>query len=139
MKQARAFGLSIMPATQNPIDLDYKSLSNAGTWFIGRLQTKQDVNRAKENLRTLNAKLQELQNSFQEEVDSFTEKSDISTEEFEKVLIRPKKSNIDITLVSLLFIFTLYLYRFYSYIDITLVSLLWAPYKNENGTLEKSF
>ena len=45
LKQARAFGLGIVVATQNPVDLDYKSLSNAGTWFIGRLQTEQDVNR----------------------------------------------------------------------------------------------
>ena len=42
MKQARAFGLGIVLATQNPVDLDYKALSNAGTWFIGRLQTAQD-------------------------------------------------------------------------------------------------
>ncbi|MFT6398267.1 MAG: hypothetical protein ACJAYU_003025 [Bradymonadia bacterium] len=42
LKQARAFGLGIVLATQNPVDLDYKALSNAGTWFIGRLQTAQD-------------------------------------------------------------------------------------------------
>ena len=42
MKQARAFGLGVVLATQNPVDLDYKALSNAGTWFIGRLQTAQD-------------------------------------------------------------------------------------------------
>ncbi len=42
LKQARAFGLGIMLSTQNPVDLDYKGLSNTGTWFIGRLQTEQD-------------------------------------------------------------------------------------------------
>ena len=39
LKQARAFGLGVIRATQNPVDLDYKGLSNAGTWFIGRLST----------------------------------------------------------------------------------------------------
>ena len=42
LKQARAFGLGIVLATQNPVDLDYKGLANAGTWFIGRLQTERD-------------------------------------------------------------------------------------------------
>jgi hypothetical protein len=42
LKQARAFGLGVVLSTQNPIDLDYKALSNAGTWFLGRLQTEQD-------------------------------------------------------------------------------------------------
>ncbi len=45
LKQARAFGLGIVLATQNPVDLDYKGLSNAGTWFLGRLQTKRDKDR----------------------------------------------------------------------------------------------
>jgi len=40
LKQARAFGLGLVLSTQNPVDLDYKALSNAGTWFIGRLQTE---------------------------------------------------------------------------------------------------
>jgi hypothetical protein len=44
-KQARAFGVGVLLATQNPVDLDYKALSNAGTWFVGRLQTAQDVDR----------------------------------------------------------------------------------------------
>jgi hypothetical protein len=39
LKQARAFGVGIVLATQNPVDLDYKALSNAGTWFLGRLQS----------------------------------------------------------------------------------------------------
>lgn len=42
LKQARAYGLGIVLATQNPVDLDYKGLANIGTWFIGRLQTRQD-------------------------------------------------------------------------------------------------
>ncbi len=42
LKQARAFGLGLVVATQNPVDLDYKALSNTGTWFIGRLQTERD-------------------------------------------------------------------------------------------------
>jgi hypothetical protein len=42
LKQARAFGLGLVLATQNPVDLDYKGLSNVGTWFLGRLQTERD-------------------------------------------------------------------------------------------------
>lgn len=42
LKQARAYGLGVILATQNPVDLDYKGLANVGTWFIGRLQTRQD-------------------------------------------------------------------------------------------------
>jgi len=45
LKQARAFGVGVVLSTQNPVDLDYKGLSNIGTWFIGRLQTRQDVDR----------------------------------------------------------------------------------------------
>ncbi|MGE3164433.1 MAG: DUF87 domain-containing protein [Planctomycetota bacterium] len=50
LKQARAFGLGVVLATQNPVDLDYKGLSNAGTWFIGRLQTERDVARVLDGL-----------------------------------------------------------------------------------------
>jgi hypothetical protein len=50
LKQGRAFGLGIMLATQNPVDLDYKGLSNTGTWFIGRLQTERDKARVLEGL-----------------------------------------------------------------------------------------
>jgi hypothetical protein len=50
LKQARAFGLGIVLATQNPGDLDYKGLSNAGTWFIGRLQTERDKERLLDGL-----------------------------------------------------------------------------------------
>lgn len=50
LKQGRAFGLGIVLTTQNPVDLDYKGLSNAGTWFIGRLQTERDKLRVLEGL-----------------------------------------------------------------------------------------
>ena len=45
MKQARAFGVGVVLSTQNPVDVDYKALSNAGTWMIGRLQTERDKRR----------------------------------------------------------------------------------------------
>ncbi|HLN56952.1 MAG TPA: ATP-binding protein, partial [Thermoanaerobaculia bacterium] len=50
LKQARAFGVGIVLATQNPVDLDYKGLSNCGTWFLGRLQTERDKARVLEGL-----------------------------------------------------------------------------------------
>ncbi|HWN98209.1 MAG TPA: ATP-binding protein [Blastocatellia bacterium] len=50
LKQARAFGLGVVLATQNPVDLDYKGLANTGTWFIGRLQTERDKQRVIEGL-----------------------------------------------------------------------------------------
>jgi hypothetical protein len=50
VKQARAFGLGLLLATQNPVDVDYKALSNAGTWFIGKLQTDQDKQRLLDGL-----------------------------------------------------------------------------------------
>ena len=50
LKQARAFGLGVVLATQNPVDLDYKGLSNIGTWMIGRLQTERDKARVMEGL-----------------------------------------------------------------------------------------
>ena len=50
LKQARAFGLGVVLATQNPVDLDYKGLANTGTWFIGRLQTERDRARVLEGL-----------------------------------------------------------------------------------------
>jgi hypothetical protein len=50
-KQARAFGVGMVLATQNPVDVDYKALSNAGTWVIGRLQTERDKDRLVEGLR----------------------------------------------------------------------------------------
>lgn len=60
IKQGRAFGLGCLLATQNPVDLDYKALSNIGTWFIGRLQTERDKLRVLDGLEgaagTQNAK-----------------------------------------------------------------------------------
>ncbi len=50
LKQARAYGLGVVLSTQNPVDLDYKGLSNTGTWFIGRLQTERDKLRVLEGL-----------------------------------------------------------------------------------------
>lgn len=50
LKQARAYGLGLVLATQNPVDLDYKGLSNIGTWFLGRLQTERDKNRVIDGL-----------------------------------------------------------------------------------------
>jgi hypothetical protein len=50
LKQARAYGLGVVLATQNPVDLDYKGLSNTGTWLLGRLQTERDKERVLEGL-----------------------------------------------------------------------------------------
>ena len=50
LKQARAFGLGVVLSTQNPVDLDYKGLSNAGIWFVGRLQTERDKKRLMDGL-----------------------------------------------------------------------------------------
>ena len=55
LKQARAYGLGVVLATQNPVDLDYKGLSNAGTWFLGRLQTERDKARVLEGLEGASA------------------------------------------------------------------------------------
>jgi hypothetical protein len=54
MKQARAFGVGVVVATQNPMDLDYRALSNAGLWCIGRLQTDADRNRVVDGLSSSN-------------------------------------------------------------------------------------
>ncbi|MFN0071797.1 MAG: helicase HerA domain-containing protein [Chloroflexota bacterium] len=54
-KQARAYGLGVVVATQNPVDLDYKGLANAGTWFLGRLQTERDKERVLEGLEGASA------------------------------------------------------------------------------------
>ncbi len=50
LKQARAFGLGVVLSTQNPVDLDYRMLSNIGTWFIGRLQTERDRDKVLEGI-----------------------------------------------------------------------------------------
>ncbi|MCA9179384.1 MAG: DUF87 domain-containing protein, partial [Planctomycetales bacterium] len=55
LKQARAFGLGVVLATQNPVDLDYKGLANTGTWFLGRLQTERDKARVLEGLEGASA------------------------------------------------------------------------------------
>lgn len=55
LKQSRAFGLGIILATQNPVDLDYKALSNIGTWMIGRLQTERDKNRILDGLEGISS------------------------------------------------------------------------------------
>ncbi len=52
LKQARAFGLGVVVATQNPVDLDYKGLGNIGTWFLGRLQTERDRERLLDGLES---------------------------------------------------------------------------------------
>ena len=52
LKQGRAFGLRLVLSTQNPVDLDYKAMSNAGTWLVGRLQTENDKARVLEGLRS---------------------------------------------------------------------------------------
>ncbi|HZP38924.1 MAG TPA: ATP-binding protein [Methylomirabilota bacterium] len=52
LKQARAFGIGVVLATQNPVDLDYKGLANAGTWLIGRLQTERDKARVLDGLES---------------------------------------------------------------------------------------
>ncbi len=53
LKTARAFGLGVLLTTQNPVDLDYKALSNAGTWFVGKLQTEQDKARLLDGLESV--------------------------------------------------------------------------------------
>ncbi len=55
LKQARAFGVGLVLATQNPVDLDYKGLSNCGTWFLGRLQTERDKARVLDGLEGASA------------------------------------------------------------------------------------
>jgi hypothetical protein len=55
LKQARAYGLGVVLATQNPVDLDYKGLSNCGTWFLGRLQTERDKLRVLDGLEGASA------------------------------------------------------------------------------------
>jgi hypothetical protein len=57
LKQARAFGVGIVLATQNPVDLDYKGLSNTGTWFLGKLQTERDKARVLDGLEGVAAGL----------------------------------------------------------------------------------
>jgi hypothetical protein len=51
LKQARAFGVGLVLVTQNPVDIDYKAMSNAGTWIVGRLQTENDKRRVLDGIR----------------------------------------------------------------------------------------
>ena len=57
LKQARAFGVGLVLATQNPVDVDYKALSNAGSWFVGKLQTERDKLRLLDGLQGASADL----------------------------------------------------------------------------------
>ncbi len=57
LKQARAFGVGLVLATQNPVDVDYKALSNAGSWFVGKLQTERDKNRLLDGLQSTSSDL----------------------------------------------------------------------------------
>lgn len=71
LKQARAFGLGLVLATQNPVDLDYKGLSNTGTWFVGHLQTEQDRDRVLDGIgggRAERARMAELLNGLSSRV-----------------------------------------------------------------------
>jgi hypothetical protein len=65
LKQARAFGVGLVLVTQNPVDLDYKAMSNAGTWIVGRLQTDNDKRRILDGIRgglpDLDARLSNLE------------------------------------------------------------------------------
>lgn len=65
LKQARAFGVGLVLVTQNPVDLDYKAMSNAGTWIVGRLQTENDKRRILDGIRgglpDLDARLSNLE------------------------------------------------------------------------------
>ena len=64
LKQARAFGLGVILATQNPKDIDYKGLTNIGTWFIGRLQAEGDRERVMEGLRGVGTEIKNLTNEM---------------------------------------------------------------------------
>lgn len=59
LKQARAYGLGVVLAAQNPVDLDYRGLSNTGTWFVGRLQTERDKMRLLDGLESASANVLE--------------------------------------------------------------------------------
>jgi hypothetical protein len=62
LKQARAFGVGLVLATQNPVDLDYKALSNTGTWFLGKLQTERDKARMLDGLEGVSSGLDRQSN-----------------------------------------------------------------------------
>ena len=62
LKQARAFGVGVVLTTQNPVDLDYKGLTNAGTWFIGRLQTERDKMRLLDGVESASSEAGQILN-----------------------------------------------------------------------------
>jgi hypothetical protein len=64
MKQARAVGVGVVLATQNPVDIDYKALSNAATWLVGRLQTRQDRARVVDGLASAGVDVGELDDAL---------------------------------------------------------------------------
>ncbi len=68
LKQARAYGVGLVLATQNPVDLDYKALSNCGTWMIGRLQTDRDRDRVLQGLPQQDAATRDLFNKLDKRV-----------------------------------------------------------------------
>ncbi len=68
LKQARAYGVGVVLATQNPVDLDYKGLSNTGTWFLGRLQTERDKERVLDGLEGIRAGASGFDRKTMEEV-----------------------------------------------------------------------
>lgn len=70
LKQGRAFGVGAVLTTQNPVDLDYKGLTNTGTWFIGKLQTERDKNRLLDGLRGANQLLDETKYDFSDIIGS---------------------------------------------------------------------
>jgi len=115
LKQARAFGCGVILSTQNPVDIDYKGLSNIGTWFVGKLQTKQDIDRILEplsaksslskseiskELTTLKGREFFLKNVHSDETVKFSTRWVLSylkgpiTKDDIRVLMRDKKSNL---------------------------------------------
>jgi len=72
LKQARAFGLGVVLVTQNPVDIDYKALTNTGTWFIGKLQTDRDKNRVLEGLKGATKNAGEIDQDFSGLIGSLT-------------------------------------------------------------------
>ena len=73
LKQARAFGLGVVIVTQNPVDIDYKALTNTGTWFIGKLQTERDKNKVLEGLKGAANQLGEsIEQNFSATIGSLT-------------------------------------------------------------------
>ncbi|MBU0534807.1 DUF853 family protein [Patescibacteria group bacterium] len=66
LKKGRTFGISCLFATQNPGDIDYKGLSNCGTWFVGRLQTERDRRKIMEGISTAEIQIQNIKNKIED-------------------------------------------------------------------------